>query len=329
MNRDLKEELKKLDQSYQRAEPTAAMRRQLWERLALSKPREQTPRRWTLALAGMGALAVLIFATTWTLRSKAPRPGVTTLGGLALVNPSADLDAQLEANQTLAVNRGTVTLTDGEGVALSIKRPARIRREREGVRIVEGEVLASVDHVGPQRVVRVLVSHGAIEVHGTRFTIVQDSAGGAATLHEGSIVFRSSDGRLAEIAPGATLRWPLPELPSVEEAPLPSVPEPKVLRRPMKRSEPLSDAQPTLKQVAALRSRKAYVEAARVLSDALTQPLRPESRELLSYELGSVLTYHLKDVNPACAHWKKHLSGFPRGRRAADARKARDLLRCP
>jgi hypothetical protein len=289
---DLKKQLEALDDAYGRAEPSPALRRKLFERVGLEKPlgSRRRPLPWVVT-AGALAAAVVVAMVVWPPQS----PGA------------------LEAGQTLTLREG--------GLKLRAEKPTRLAAAPEGVRVVAGEVRVEVAKVSPDQVVKVWVSHGAIEVHGTRFTVVQDEASGQVTLHEGRITFRSVDGRLAPVLPGATLRWPLPEPPATAEA------APAPAPREVRRAEP-SDARKVLERVASLRARKAYDEAANELRGALSTSLKPESRELLSYELGSILTHHLREAPKACAHWKAHLSRFPKGPRAADAKAARDSLKC-
>src|SRR5205807_785325 len=51
---------------------------------------------------------------------------------------------------------------------------------------------------------------GAIEITGTRFSVVQGPDGGSVRLDEGGIRFHAPDGRVVSLAPGEALGWPLP-----------------------------------------------------------------------------------------------------------------------
>jgi transmembrane sensor len=84
----------------------------------------------------------------------------------------------------------------------------------------------------------------------------------------------------------------------------------------------------TLERIAVLRSRGEYGEAARVLRRALAAPLRAESAEILSYELGSILTYQLDTTAAACAHWERHLERYPAGRFDLEVEESRAVLDC-
>ena len=52
------------------------------------------------------------------------------------------------------------------------------------------------------------------------------------------------------------------------------------------------------------------------------------TRERLSFELGSLLTYQLHDVKRACAHWDAHRRAYGNGRYDAEVRAAAERLAC-
>lgn len=149
------------------------------------------------------------------------------------------------------------------------------------------------------------VCAGAIEVLGTSFTVVQRDAEGEVTLHQGAIRFRAADGREVAVAPGQTLIWPLPSSPPA-----------------------VSGADQVLATVALLRSRGRFGEAAGVLEDALLRPLPSATRERLSFELGSILTYQLRDRERACRHWARHRREAPGGRYERELDQALSGLGC-
>src|SRR5688500_12962312 len=104
----------------------------------------------------------------------------------------------------------TVAPTPTEGITVeSASADAVVQREAEGLRLVAGRIVVAVHKrargLAPARV---LVSGGAIEIMGTRFTVVQEGDGGQVTLHEGSIRFVGADGAITMMVPGQTVRWP-------------------------------------------------------------------------------------------------------------------------
>lgn len=81
-------------------------------------------------------------------------------------------------------------------------------REQDVVRIRRGVAMFDITTVEPgEAPTRIAVSHGTIEVLGTRFTIEQTADGGHVDLFEGRIRFVALDGSSAEIAPGQRYTW--------------------------------------------------------------------------------------------------------------------------
>src|SRR5205823_9777328 len=134
--------------------------------------------------------------------------------------------------------------------------------------------------------------------------ITQNADDGEVNLLEGSIRFESDDGQTRQLAPGESLRWPLPQAQATkapEPAALPPSPQ-RVLRQRAPAPPQYKDADDLLAQVELLRSRGDYTEAARYLEYGLAhERLRPATHEVFSYELGSILTDHLGDRRRACA----------------------------
>jgi ferric-dicitrate binding protein FerR (iron transport regulator) len=135
--------------------------------------KERSHRRtWQMALgvAGIGLAAASVVL--------AVRPSALP-GGFEVVRASADLRWYASIEEGLAVERGQVTLRLKDLASeISISEGSRLRREAEAIRVSAGSATFSVAPRHGQRPVRVLVSHGAIEVVGTLFTVVQDVEGG-------------------------------------------------------------------------------------------------------------------------------------------------------
>ncbi len=181
--------------------------------------------------------------------------------------------------------------------------------------------------------------------HAGRSAVVQDETGGRVTLREGNIRFQAADGVVVSLRPGEALGWPLPPafappLPS----PLPSPPPPSGSPlAPSSPTEPAPWRTPTsaasagtrpaadealLDHVEELRSRGRFEQAARALRRALPGASKP-MRELLSFELGSLLTHQIRDSRRACAQWAWHDRYFPDGRYRNEVARARHTLACP
>ncbi|AFE04903.1 hypothetical protein COCOR_02893 [Corallococcus coralloides DSM 2259] len=312
-----------------------AVRARLWSRLRDAREPKpvwhKRPAFWGLAASAVAALALVVF---W-MRA----PSARSLGGLELARASAGLKVREDA-AGVEIQEGEAALTDvARGITLRNQGPLVVRREPSGVRLVRGRAEFSVNHRQPGAPPAVvLVSGGAIEVMGTRFTVEERGAGGAVTLHEGAIAFRRRGGSVVPVRVGQTLEWPLaePAEPALRE---PAPPEPE---RPQPPATPSTKAassrvpstpvrapgvEDVLRELEVLRGRHEFEQAARYLEESMRkQPVA--TRERLSFELGSLLTYQLKDAQRACAHWARHEQQFRRGHYAEAVHRARGTLSC-
>jgi transmembrane sensor len=326
---DFRAALREADEAIERLGIPPEAEQRLQSRLADQQRGPVGRPRWVTALVVSSALgaacaALLVAARGWN------RGSSSELGGFAVRDASRDLRTRLEGDGTVAILGGTCTLAErASGELLSISGSARVREESGGARVVTGDVEVAVAKRAPARApARVFVSHGTIEVMGTRFRVEQWADGGRVTLHEGSIVFRSVDGEERQLSPGDVLAWPLPK----------SALPPQPAGQPEAKSPPAIVPPPTpgravqveklLDRVAVLRSRGLYRQSADELSRALAGRLEPATRERLSFELGSILTYQLADRPRACAHWSEHRRLHRSPRYDAEVSRAMAHLAC-
>ncbi|WP_240359632.1 FecR domain-containing protein [Pyxidicoccus trucidator] len=332
--RDFRAELRREDQLRREQGMSPAARARLESRLRGArepKPaRYRRPVGWMLA-ASAAALALAVYF--WSA------PSARSLGGLEVAQATADLRVREDA-AGVEIQRGEAALVDdARGLALRNLGPLVVRREPSGVRLVRGRAEFSVERRKPgASPAVVLVSGGAIEVMGTRFTVEEREAGGAVTLHEGAIVFRRLTGEVVPLRPGQTLGWPVAEpaeparrglaSPEPEPPQPPAPPSPEVASsRPPAAAGRAPSVEEVLRELEVLRGRHEFERAARHLEAAMRkQPIA--TRERLSFELGSLLTHQLKDAQRACAHWARHERQFPRGRYAEAVQRARETLSC-
>ena len=97
------------------------------------------------------------------------------------------------------------------------------------------------------------------------------------------------------------------------------------------RTEPATDSEELrriVSEVAQLRAQRKYKAAASQLQAALSKRLDRHAREVLSYELGTILSTHLPDRDKACAHWDEHQRRFPSGDYQRAIERARERLGC-
>jgi transmembrane sensor len=216
------------------------------------------------------------------------------------------------------------TLSDRETrTELVLKGPLTIERRQGSLRVIKGVVDVHVERRNhDEQAMRFIVSHGTIDVLGTRFRIDQGEAGGSVVLTEGAIRFRSDAGTEVTLAPGQSVTWPLPN-PKPASSLVVHSKEPNAPSPPKKLS--ISER---LESVEGLRSRGQWARAASELSALLHEPLPGTTRERLSYELGSIYTYQLVQPKRACAHWALHERTYPKGRYRAEIEGAERSLGC-
>lgn len=332
--RDFRAELRREDQLRREQGMSPAARARLRSRLQDARgPKPAWHRRpagWMLA-ASAAALALAVFF--WSA------PSARSLGGLKLALATPDLKVREDA-AGVEIQGGEASLVDAaRGITVRNLGPLVVRREPSGVRLVRGRAEFSVKHRKPGAPPAVvLVSGGAIEVLGTRFTVEEREAGGAVTLHEGAIHFRRPTGEVVQLRPGQTLEWPVDEpaeqAPREPASPKPAPPQPLATpgpvvapSRPPAAAARAPSVEETLRELEVLRGRHEFEQAARHLEAAMRkQPAA--TRERLSFELGSLLTYQLKDARRACAHWARHERQFRRGRYVEEVQRARGTLSC-
>ena len=343
--RDFRSELQRADAAW-REQAAGAPAARLDARLEASlRPRRRL--RWSdLALVGAGAVvgALLVLWLHGGEAAVTPAPGPAPVGGFALAALPAEAAPPVVAlaDGAVRVDSDALELVDAERqLRVTASAGTTLMREAKGVRLVQGQGVFQVAKQ-PQRPepVRVLVSGGAIEVRGTRFTVTQGTDGaGHVTLEEGAIDFRFPSGRVKAIAPGETVHWPeepaeLEPLPDLPPAPPPAVDAPKPSpRSPANWTEfdRRLRSEATLRRVMALRQQGRWPECISELERALELPdaaYGPGTRERLSWELGSVLTWQVKDVDAACWHWTIHLKMYPRGRYTLEVTRALAALEC-
>lgn len=304
----------------------------------LSRVRPRAP--WfasqRVVLAAALAVAASALVLWWRLSLPAQPTVPSVAHGWAVGEASEDLQIELGPDAQIELVRGSCQL-DRRGTTLRVAAPGVLRNEEQGMRVVAGSVDVQVGKREPEQLpVRVMVSHGFIEVTGTHFTVEQQPTSGRVVLHEGRIRFVDDAGRSVDLAPGQALTWPLPQAAAsttapapddgepADEAPEPSASTPAPASAAPARAEGVDEL---LRRVEVLRSRGRYDEAAKELERGSAE-LPAATRERLSFERGSLLTYQLKDRARACAHWRAHQSQFPNGRYDNEVRGAVQQLGC-
>lgn len=337
--------LNEVDKQFENAlSPAADVR--LQRALTDRKKPLPTRRTWVMATAATAVVFCAVVLLPW---SGTPPKRSFIAGGLEVTKLSADLRYSEAANGTVTIESGHAALSHPsfDGLAETTSR-ASFLREGDALRLVEGDVDFVIEKRGTKGPVKILVSHGAIEIVGTRFTVYQGTDKGRVELKLGSIRFIALDGTSQLLEPGQVLRWPLdsnppPQKMGPEHAEF-SAPEPPVARSPRSRLKEVVSTAPTplrsleeeqtdstalLQKIDMMRSRGQFGEAATTLEASLDGGYRPVTRERLSYELGSIFTRQLAGGARACAHWRAHSMTYPSGRYDQEVAAAQAELGCP
>lgn len=218
---------------------------------------------------------------------------------------------------------------------------ASVRTEGRNVRVRSGKVLFEVETVPPgDSPVEVGVSHGTIEVVGTRFAVEQQGAGGHVDLLEGKIRFHHPDGRVEDVLPGQRLSWGEPAVeptrPDIEAQPLAQAEviddsattlELQPQRRRSRGRGTDAQAAAIIERVTELRANKRFGAAITELRRALRRSWDGRTAQVLSYELGELLRA-AEDPLGACEHFVAHQRKYPQGRYASAVDRVLARLEC-
>lgn len=221
-----------------------------------------------------------------------------------------------------------------------------------GVRLQQGKATFAVWKRQGRDALQVRVSHGLIEVVGTRFTVEQTETDGSVHLEEGEIGFHWQDGHTTRLTAGESLSWgtkafaepktvppvlapapttdavPTPDpdapAPAAEPTPVPTPPP-----APVKSSKLSMDE--VLLELATLRNQRKYKEAVTLLRpNTERSDFSMSQRARLSYEMGMLLQDRLRDRDTACKHWRWHAERFPEnGERAQRVNQAIQTCETP
>ncbi len=343
-DRELRRNLQALDADLGRVDLPAGSLARLRSRL--ERPRR---RRWIVPVTAAATAAIALAAVVVVLRGR-PDPRRSIAGfsagrGVELTErPDHDVEVVRGAGEVDVVARGA-RMTVGPGT--------RFRREAGQVRVIAGRVGFTVDRRAPGgRPFVVRVSHGAITVVGTEFSVAQTASGGTVELRHGSIRFEADDGREITLGPGESLDWPLPPpatapvppagpdpapapVPPPPPATKPAAPPPRVPPgppdpRPAEPTLALPEAEMTLalQEIDALRIRQQFPTLVARITQVLPRVRDPAARESLHYELCDVLVYRMREPAQACACLVDHRREFGSGRHGAAIDRAAHELRC-
>lgn len=193
----------------------------------------------------------------------------------------------------------------GDGVRISGLIGSRYEWADDRVVLVAGELLLDVES-RPESPLTVMVGEAAIEVIGTSFVVHRDAELGWISLLEGHVRVRVGEQPAVDLREGGQLEWSAEEQ-AAEPAP---VREPAASAR-RDEDEGLAEL---LEEVAGLRRQGEYQAAIDRLRAGDREGWSARGRQLVSYEIGSLLERQLRDFEAACEHWAEHRKRYPRGR---------------
>lgn len=311
--------------------------RQIWRQLKLRRAGASSKRPVRLFALGLAAgllLGVIAWRVFW--------PGSSEVAGMTVSNRSVGFEPVL-ADGVVSVSSGEATLVDKSlRLQVHIGKGTRLKRETGGLRVLSGEASFVADKRLPTETpARVLVSGGAIEVIGTRFTVRQQGDSGELVLYEGVVRFVVSDGRIVTVLPGEAFRWPVPPEPPLHlpQPPEPSMVEPEAAidggvlnysppplppvdaQSLVPRSEDdwsvhdrLMRARVVLEEVPRLREDGKGRQALFRIRNALAHDLPATTREQLVAWEAEILETDLDQPVEACRTWREYMWLFPGGR---------------
>lgn len=294
-------------------------------------------RRWVPAVSFVAgaALVLAVVGSRWIAPEPAPLPSEAppvvvagpSVGAFHVEGASDCVLGQHEGASDLAAHCSLVA----PHMTVQVWEPATVAAEGRNVRVSSGKVLFEVDEVPRgEAPVEVGVSHGRIEVVGTRFAVEQQPRGGHVDLLEGKIRFHHPDGTVEDVLPGERLSWgdsaaeAAPEVVLVEADVL--EPEAAPVRKRTRRGTE-KQAAAIIEKVTALRADKRYGAAITEVRRALRRSWDRRTAQVLSYELGELLRA-AEDTLAACDHFAAHQRRYPGGRYATAVDRVLERLDC-
>ena len=293
-------------------------------------------RRWVPAASFVAgaALVLAVVGSRWSTPEASPlpseAPAVVAAGpsvGAFHVEGAGDcVVGEHDGASDLAAHCNLVA----PHMTVQVWEPATVAADGRNVRVSSGKVLFEVEKVPHgEAPVEVAVSHGRIEVVGTRFAVEQQSAGGHVDLLEGKIRFHHPDGTVEDVLPGERLSWGEHAAEAEPEVELVEVDVPEAVPPVRKRSRRGTEKQAAaiIERVTALRAEKRYGAAITEVRRALRRSWDRRTAQVLSYELGELLRA-AEDTIAACDHFAAHQRRYPGGRYATAVDRVLERLDC-
>jgi mannose-6-phosphate isomerase-like protein (cupin superfamily) len=220
--------------------------------------------------------------------------------------PAKDAPVIEPAHRCPLAKLGVAELAAGEcvaadGVEISAMIASRYEWGPARVVLLSGELLFDVEPRAEQPL-WVVAGAATIEVIGTSFVVHHDAELGWISLLEGHVRVRVGEDEIVDLREGQHLEWPPAPAPAPAPVPVP-------VRN--HNDEGLAEL---LEEVSGLRRRGEYQAAVDRLRAGELASWSARGRQLVSYEIGTLLERQLQDFDAACQHWAEHRERFSNGR---------------
>ncbi|MCH9687296.1 MAG: FecR domain-containing protein [Deltaproteobacteria bacterium] len=325
--------LRALDQATARRGASVQTRERLRRRLrhqAAAQPFVQRLRWWPVIAFAAGAITMALFVAkglstpSTSPRAEATEPSIAVAQPTAKVAEDATSPAAATSPPCAEPVDGPMHLAadgcaQGQGVRLTAVLETQLQWTTDRIELQSGELIFDVDP-RPERPLHVVVGALDVEVVGTRF-IVHGGEPAWISVLEGHVRVRASGGPPQDLLRGQRFEQPRPEPPPTT-TPTPS------RRRTEPRAPRNVGLDACLEQVAKLRREGSYREAVQRLRDQDQRGWTARARQLISYEIGTLLERQIGDAPAACAHWSEHQRRYPKGRHAQIVSRALTRLGC-
>ena len=238
-------------------------------------------------------------------------PPVTPTAGEELQSTSAQLSVSVcpegaSGSQLMPAGcRVRFASATTPAMVVTTVRDTALQVDADRVVVEHGWAVFDVEHRDASPL-RVGFDGGTIAVLGTVFSVFQDDARGHVELVEGKVRIYESGGARHLLEPGARFAWTRGE--PANPAP------PRVLLKP-------AAVDDSLDEVARLRSKREYRRARVLVQTLRARASTAREREVLDYELGTLLEAEHAPQADRCAHWQRFLDAYPSSRYAEAIRK--------
>ena len=289
--------------------------RRIRRRMTKAMARPATSRWGWIPMATFVAGAALVLAVLTVGRRPEPRVVAPSVSVVANVPRPLGVDCRWNDHGPLQMEGACEVTLETPPVRVHTLEGTRVSIDGHRAVLERGGALFEVAPLEDSSF-EVSVPSGTITVVGTRFQVRVDGDDGHVELFEGIIDFTPRSGERVRLEAGQRIDFGLQDSSSEvveDEEPAARTPPKREASAGHRRkaSHPSRSVAGLIDEVAALRARGEYRAAAARLEAALAESgWDRRAAEVLSFELGTILTRHIGDATRACRHWSAHLERF-------------------